>query len=472
MSNPNRRWFDGRVIENAGTSPFGKIVSDFYSTEANYENTDVIELSNDVGGGVMASKFHMDYTKVLEDAVDERIQNVQDQISSSESGAGNNAVNMIKYNQNPSLDKTFHTIINKLQLLEHFCLLINQNVTISDKNGTVLPKTGQGSLPYCLAQVTHSEPMMTYDLAAASSDLPPVSNTMVEDLVMPMTYPTPGAPANINYADIVTAAVVGWTIPGTYNNSGYSGYTYNDIGGATAQVMVGNGFVRFLDTTTNSNYNLALVVQGLLHNLDSIPNPNFTPLGGYIITIQDYASTGSDLLESINPASFTLSSGSGDYASIQIGNPIFDAVAYPGKVKVTTGYTAVQGTNYPVELSSIPITNSTEATDSGGLLYNADAPTSAQRKTLLIQKVDNYISVINVLSNRPDLTALKIVLTDESNNTATLHPTNAIVGQDAIIDTSYFAVQCNEEIFTTLAAAEIVSVAGITANVIMSIQIN
>jgi len=304
-------------------------------------------------------------------------------------------------------------------------------------------------LPWTLSQITETVPKMIYNLSAKPSNGPSISDsTAVEDINLPITYPTPGTPLSIDYAKAVVAAVVGWSIPSTYSNNASNGYTIGEVGVGSTQVRFSVNLLQFLDSSSTT-YNLADVVKGLIKN--NPPNPQFTS-SGYFIKVQDFASTGTTLSMTAFPSSFRTSSGSGTYADISF--PDADVpTGFPGKVKVFTGYRAVTGdlANYPFNIADLYLENTNDTSQNPDIYFNSNASTSKDRKTIHLRGAA-LEEAIQALINRPTLLDLKLLISFSGNN-AELTLTNELADESSITDTSYKHFVCTNEILGVLQAA-------------------
>jgi hypothetical protein len=99
-----------------------------------------------------------------------------------------------------------NTLVSKLQLLEHFCLLVNENMNIQDLTSRQLPRRGVGSLPWAINKYTSSQIPLAYDLSALSIDCPTIASTNSIDPPSPTLVPGTYIPTN--YADITVTKPV------------------------------------------------------------------------------------------------------------------------------------------------------------------------------------------------------------------------------------------------------------------------
>ena len=456
------------------TSPFGQIVNTYYLDGANDTNPDVVKLAADVNGSVVASKFHMDYTKVLEDSLTDKFGAIDVAIAGAGSAPSLTAIYRLDTNVDPTVNLTMRTLVAKVQLLEHFCLLLNQGLRLSN-GGLTLPQTaGQvGSLPFCINQITQSEPALEFDLSVQSYDCPPISPTLLSSLAVPDDA-TAYTGTNINFADIALGALSGYTVGNTYSNGiiGYSiGTFYSNTMFNIKYDTVDFSSMKFLfDEIGSSGKNLAKIMFQMTKSLVSAPNKLFTS-AGYFITFQAL-SGGSSNDFTVNPQSLYYNSVGGEYSMFKT-EPFPDPSGITGNVRVVTGYanTAI----LPLTESGLTTSMMTEEYPGANVDSHSFSYTSITGSGLIISinanpdpDLNPVLNIVKAIKNSYTLTGATIVITDAGSNDLTLTLTNTLPLTEYTRD-GWLSVTCTGPVLTAVAAA---AGSGFDVNSIVSVTYN
>jgi len=358
--------FLGKTI-SLGTSTFGEIVTPYYVAASNSNDALNIALASDVSNSSMAVKFHMDYTKVLERATKNRIDTLANSINTV--GADSNVRNTV-LSVDAVLNDTLNTVVSKLQLLEHFCLLVNQNVTIQGDNGSVLPVRGVGSLPWAVASYTRAEPKLPFNLSTLSRDMPNQSSRLLGTTTLPTlgtipdVFATDGlgaGPGSFVSFDFANAPILfdqnvhgefpqGWNFNRPYTwggsdspnrlspNYSFLPFDANRPGFSDLAFDAGKNALYFKQTgasvpngyAPNDPYDIITMMMYAIQQFQGM-NPFFGP-DSFTITIFNYADT--SIRTVVKPTAFSLS-GSDSYglATVQVtGAPLLIGYGHTSNV--------------------------------------------------------------------------------------------------------------------------------------------
>ena len=460
MPTGNPTTFLGQSI-NLDTSPFGQIVNQYYLDGANDANPDVVKLAADVNGSVVASKFHMDYTKVLEDSLTDKFSAIDVAIAGAGAAPSLTAIYRLDTNVDPTINATMRTLVAKVQLLEHFCLLLNQGLRLSS-GGRVLPQGAgdYGSLPFCINQITQSEPALAYDLAVQSFDCPPINDTALSTLAVPEDA-TAYAGTSINFADLSLGVVTGYdlstgTLTRTFTNSG-TGYTFGTSDSNTSfQVQYNPDFTSMgfiYDELSSTGKNLSKIILGLTKTLTTAPNKLFTSAGFSI----KFEALGAGTDFTVNPVALNYSATVGTYSTFKTLTPFADPADITSNVRVITAFTnspllpmTKSGLDQLMVLEAFPgyITG-----DSHCFSYtkNTDTGNYISISTLEDQDLNPALDIATAIRNSFTLATATLVFTDASDNVLTLTLTNTLPDVGYIHD-GWLTVVCTDNVLTAINA--------------------
>jgi len=384
-----------------------------------------------------------------------------------------------------------NTLVSKLQLLEHFCLLVNENMNIQDLTSRQLPRRGVGSLPWAINKYTSSQKPLTYDLSAISIDCPTIASTNLDsqNLVFGTYIPT-------NYADIqLTKPVLksGSVFRANNDNAEYGNWSFFNPsvwspgdngyiqspypGGNLVPVSLDYTFSRlyFLESSTFTNVvsgtyqpqNLLDVMQCIAYDAKQAANPSFS-VSSYFIKLTKASGSGDDGSSiTVVPTRISLRK-----PTVNISGPVDTVVV--DTLTYTDPYSTYNwSTNTGVEIDITYLYNTLtvarifeatgdyQATDelipsNGSIIsfttQNTNNLDSNSKKYISFNTSQNatdanFIKVIRILQNVPDLTKVSMRFTNKSNVTYDFVLNNTVPDKNSVPPSNrFYSFTTNSEI--------------------------
>jgi len=379
-----------------------------------------------------------------------------------------------------------NTLVSKLQLLEHFCLLVNENMNIQDLTSRQLPRRGVGSLPWAINKYTSSQKALTYDLSAISIDCPTIASTNLDSPnLVPGTYiPT-------NYADITITKPVE-TNGSVFRAIGQSAVGTNwDFYAPVAWTPGGNGYLTTpypqgnlvplaLDYTFSRLYfienaaftakvgatfqpsNLLNVMQFIAYDVKQAPNQSFS-VSSYFMRLTRVSGLGNNG-SGITVVPTRISLRKPTLTNLPYDTVVVDTLTYVDPytsynwaantgVSVTIEYlytTLLEGNPQTFQTENLFAATNELIPSNGSIISfsSANAEGFDKNSTKYISfntshSDADFQKIIRILQNVPDLTNVTVTFTTSQSQTYVYELTNDVPNKNTVPPSNRFYTVCS-----------------------------